>query len=110
SSSSSVSSSSVSSEDPLAAERRRIDEYLELLQNREEEYKKMVAELQRQGVKEVVNDQGETVSVEDAFAATNAKIEQQRSLAMKEKEELEQRLRVAGRSLEGDQSRSNVVA
>src|SRR5690606_23583572 len=110
SSSASNSSSSSSSEDPLIAERRRIDEYLELLQQREAEYKEMVENLQRLGIKDVVNDEGERVPVEDAFAATNAKIESQRALAMKEREELEQRLRGAEDSLATGQGRQSIAS
>lgn len=111
-SSSSLSSvaDSRSSSDPLEAERRRIDEYLGLLQQREEEYKRMLAELQRQGVKEVVNDEGEKVSVEDAFAATNAKIEEQRALAMKERDDLERRLKGAERTFETDRNNRGIAS
>lgn len=84
--------------DAAKEERDRYDNILAQLDEMRKKNEDLFRRLSEQGIKEVKNEQGETVKVTDAFAETNRKIEEQRRRAIEEKERIEQTIAQAERA------------
>ncbi|MFX3675621.1 MAG: hypothetical protein ACN6I6_01160 [bacterium] len=86
-----------------AEARNQNDALLAQLEELRRQNEQLFRQLQEQNISEIEKEDGSIVKIEDAFAETNRRIEQQKAKAMAEREEIDRRTAEAQRVI--DQSR-----